>query len=266
MSLPVLGIIPARIGSSRLPRKPLHPLAGRPLIEWVWRGAVAMDLLDEVVVATDSEEVADVVRAFGGRAELTAAEHPSGTDRVAEVAERPEFAGYPVVLNVQGDEPFVRRGRCRPRWSACGAGDGRSARRRPRWPRREEWREPSVVKVVRGADGGALLFSRAPIPFRRDGEPGPEELASGLYLRHLGIYAYRREALLRWVALPRGRAGAHGEAGAAPPAGGGDEDRGGRGGGGRGGDRHPGGRRARGAHPGRDVLQNDLSRAARASA
>jgi 3-deoxy-manno-octulosonate cytidylyltransferase (CMP-KDO synthetase) len=204
MSLPVLGIIPARIGSSRLPRKPLHPLAGRPLIEWVWRGAVAMDLLDEVVVATDSEEVADVVRAFGGRAEMTAAEHPSGTDRVAEVAERPEFAGYPVVLNVQGDEPFVRRGQVQAALECVRDGGWEIGTAATPLATAREWREPSVVKVVRGADGGALLFSRAPIPFRRDGEPGPEELASGLYLRHLGIYAYRHEALLRWVALPEG--------------------------------------------------------------
>ncbi|HEX2189636.1 MAG TPA: 3-deoxy-manno-octulosonate cytidylyltransferase [Longimicrobiaceae bacterium] len=204
MSLPVLGIIPARIGSSRLPRKPLHPLAGRPLIEWVWRGAVAMDLLDEVVVATDSGEVADVVRAFGGRAELTAAEHPSGTDRVAEVAERPAFAGYPIVVNVQGDEPFLRRDQVEAAVRCVRDGGWEIGTAAVPIATVEEWREPSVVKVVRGADGGALLFSRAPIPFRRDGDPGPGELASGLYLRHLGIYAYRREALLRWVRLPEG--------------------------------------------------------------
>lgn len=204
MSLPVLGIIPARIGSSRLPRKPLHPLAGRPLIEWVWRGVMAMDLLDEVVVATDSEEVAEAVRAFGGRAEMTAEGHPSGTDRVAEVAHRAEFAGYPVVLNVQGDEPFLRRGQVEAALACVRGGGWEIGTAAVPISSVEEWREPSVVKVVRGADGGALLFSRAPVPFRRDGEPGPEELASGLYLRHLGIYAYRREALLRWVALPEG--------------------------------------------------------------
>lgn len=204
MSLPVLGIIPARIGSSRLPRKPLHPLAGRPLIEWVWRGAVAMDVLDRVVVATDSEEVADVVRGFGGVAELTAEDHPSGTDRVAEVAERPEFARYPVVANVQGDEPFLRRDQVEAAVRCVRDGGWEIGTAAVPIASVEEWREPSVVKVVRGADGGALLFSRAPIPFRRDGDPGPAELRSGLYLRHLGIYAYRREALQRWVRLPEG--------------------------------------------------------------
>jgi 3-deoxy-manno-octulosonate cytidylyltransferase (CMP-KDO synthetase) len=204
MSPPVLGIIPARIGSSRLPRKPLHPLAGRPLIEWVWRGAVAMDLLDEVVVATDSEEVAAVVRALGGRAEMTAEDHPSGTDRVAEVARRPGYDAYPVVVNVQGDEPFLRRDQVEAALACVRDGGWDIGTAAVPIASVDEWREPSVVKVVRGADGGALLFSRAPIPFRRDGDPGPEELAAGPYLRHLGIYAYRRDALLRWVALPEG--------------------------------------------------------------
>ncbi|HEX7241724.1 MAG TPA: 3-deoxy-manno-octulosonate cytidylyltransferase [Longimicrobiaceae bacterium] len=202
MSLPVLGIIPARIGSSRLPRKPLLPLAGRPLIEHVWRGVVAMDLLDDVVIATDSEEVAEAARAFGAAVEMTAEDHPSGTDRVAEVAGRPAYAEFPVLVNVQGDEPFLRRDQVEAALACVRDGGFEVGTAAVPLASAEEWREPSVVKVVRGADGGALLFSRAPIPFRRDGEPGPEELASGLFLRHLGIYAYRRDALLRWVALP----------------------------------------------------------------
>ncbi|HEX2093577.1 MAG TPA: 3-deoxy-manno-octulosonate cytidylyltransferase [Longimicrobiaceae bacterium] len=202
MSPPVLGVIPARIGSSRLPRKPLHPLAGRPLIEWVWRAVVAMDLLDLVVIATDSEEVAEVARAFGAAVELTAAEHPSGTDRAAEVAERAAYAGFPLLVNVQGDEPFIRRDQVEAALARVRDGGWEVGTAAVPLASAGEWREPSVVKVVRDLDGGALLFSRAPIPYRRDGEPGPEELASGLYLRHLGIYAYRRDALLRWVALP----------------------------------------------------------------
>src|SRR5690606_11998444 len=99
--------IPARIGSERLPRKPLHSLAGRPLIEWVWRTARTIPTLDALVIATDSEDVARVCRSFGAEAELTAASHESGTDRVAEVARRPRFAGYEVVVNLQGDEPFL---------------------------------------------------------------------------------------------------------------------------------------------------------------
>lgn len=204
MSAPVLGIIPARIGSSRLPRKPLYPIAGRPLVEWVWRAVVRMELCERVVVATDSPEVAAVARAFGATAELTAEHHPSGTDRVAEVVERPGYAEFPVVLNVQGDEPFVRREQVAAALGCVAGGGWEIGTAAAPLATAGEWRDPSVVKVVRGDDGGALLFSRAPVPFPRDAEPGPEEWASGLFLRHLGIYAYRREALLRWVALPEG--------------------------------------------------------------
>src|SRR4051794_22940471 len=109
MSASVLGGIPARLGSSRLPRKPLHLLAGRPPIAWVHARACALGLFDAVVVATDSDEVAGAVRAFGGQVVMTSPEHPSGTDRVAEVARRGEYRHFGVIVNVQGDEPFVRR-------------------------------------------------------------------------------------------------------------------------------------------------------------
>jgi 3-deoxy-manno-octulosonate cytidylyltransferase (CMP-KDO synthetase) len=204
MSPPVLGIIPARIGSSRLARKPLHPIAGRPLLEWVWRRVVAMELLDRVVIATDSGEVREVARAFGAEVELTAPDHPSGTDRVAEVAGRAEHAGFPVVLNVQGDEPFVRREQVEEALSRVREGGWEIGTVAAPLASAREWRDPSVVKVVRGEDGAALYFSRAPVPFLRDGRPGAAEWESGLFLRHVGIYAYRREALLRWVTLPEG--------------------------------------------------------------
>src|SRR5688500_19730208 len=93
----VLGVIPARLGSVRLPRKPLHSMAGRPLIEWVWRRVSSFDVFDQLIIATDSTEIADVARAFGARAELTSETHASGTDRVAEVAALPEFADYGVI-------------------------------------------------------------------------------------------------------------------------------------------------------------------------
>lgn len=198
-----LGVIPARIGSERLPRKPLVPLAGKPLIEWVWRAVTAIPVLDTVVIATDSEEVVEAARGFGGLAVLTAAHHPSGTDRVAEVVARPEYGGYDVVVNIQGDEPLIE-----PAQVA-----GAVAMVREGWdvgtvatPIRsvEAWRNPAVVKVVRGLDGGALYFSRAPIPYRRDGEPDEAELATPNYLRHVGVYAYSPAALERWVALPPG--------------------------------------------------------------
>lgn len=204
MSPRVLGIIPARIGSSRLPRKPLHPIAGRPLLEWVWRAVVGMHLFDRVVVATDSADVAVAARAFGAEVEMTAGEHPSGTDRAAEVAAREEYAGFPVVVNVQGDEPFVRAEQVDAALACVRDGGWEIGTAATPVGTLDAWRDPSVVKVVRGADGAALFFSRAPVPHRRDGDPSPDDLSGGLYLRHLGIYAYRRDALFRWVALPEG--------------------------------------------------------------
>ena len=200
----VLGVIPARLFSQRLPDKPLHRIAGRPLIEWVWRRVADFRLFDALVIATESERVAEAARAFGATVELTRADHPSGTDRVAEVARRPGYAEYGVVVNVQGDEPFVRRDHLQAAIALVREGGWEAGTVATPIRTAEEWRAPSVVKVVRADDGGALYFSRAPVPFARDAEPGPAELASGPYLRHVGVYAYRRDALLRWVALPEG--------------------------------------------------------------
>lgn len=197
----VLGVIPARLGSERLPRKPLHMIAGRPLIEWVWRRVSGFDALDQVVVATDSEEIAEVCRAVGAPVTLTSPAHSSGTERVAEVAARAENQGWAVVVNVQGDEPFITEEQVA----------GAVACVRDGWDvgtvaspvvTESAWRDPSVVKVVRNHGGGALYFSRAAIPHLRDGVPDASDLASDRYLRHIGVYAYTPDALKRWVALP----------------------------------------------------------------
>jgi 3-deoxy-manno-octulosonate cytidylyltransferase (CMP-KDO synthetase) len=198
----VLGVIPARLSSQRLPEKPLHSIAGRPLIEWVWRRVVHFGLFDTLVVATDSARVAEAARAFGATVEMTRDDHPSGTDRVAEVARRAEYAEFGIIVNVQGDEPFVRRDHLEAAIGLVRDGGWDAGTVATPINSVDEWREPSVVKVVRADDGAALYFSRAPVPFRRDSEPGAEDFASGLYLRHVGIYSYRRDALLRWVALP----------------------------------------------------------------
>ena len=107
MTSRVLGVIPARLASTRLPRKPLHPIAGRPLVEWVWRRVRDLGIFDAVVIATDSPEVEAAARAFGASVVLTRGDHPSGTDRVAEVARREEWRGYPVIL-VKGRYVIVR--------------------------------------------------------------------------------------------------------------------------------------------------------------
>ncbi|MHB1168937.1 MAG: 3-deoxy-manno-octulosonate cytidylyltransferase [Longimicrobiales bacterium] len=196
----VLGVIPARLGSERLPHKPLHPLAGRPLIEWVWRRVSSFDVLDACVVATDSEEVADACRSAGADVVMTNGSHPSGTDRVAEVAARPEYGDVRVVVNVQGDEPFVAEAHIAAAVALVDAG----------WPvgtvasplaDAAAYRDPAVVKLVRRPDGAALYFSRSAIPHVRDREPTADELATPVFLRHIGLYAYAPAALRRWVDL-----------------------------------------------------------------
>lgn len=201
MSSRVLGIVPARLASTRLPNKPLLPLLGRPLIEWVWRRVKGMRVLDHAVVATDSEEVAEVCRSFGAPVEMTSTRHRSGTDRVAEVAQRPSFADFEVVANIQGDEPLLQEVHVEAAISLV---------------RDDHWEigtcatplldhdargDPSAVKVIRAADGRALYFSRGPIPYQRDGKPSLRALGREPFLRHIGIYAYSRDALERWVAM-----------------------------------------------------------------
>lgn len=199
----VLGVIPARLGSERLPRKPLYPIAGRPLIEWVWRQVSAFAVLDRLVVATDGEEIAEACRSVGAEVTLTSPEHGSGTERVAEVAGRPAFREMDVVVNIQGDEPFVTEEQLVGAVEAVRAGwDVGTVASPVVTP--AAWEDPSVVKVVRNDAGGALYFSRAPIPHLRAGPPDETDLASDRFLRHIGIYAYSPDALRRWVALPPG--------------------------------------------------------------
>jgi 3-deoxy-manno-octulosonate cytidylyltransferase (CMP-KDO synthetase) len=194
-----LAVIPARLGATRLPRKPLRLLGGLPLVVRVLERVEALRVADRCLVATDSEEIAAVVHAHGGEAVLTDRDHPSGTDRVAEVAARPDCRNYDVVLNVQGDEPFVSAGAVRgalAQVTAHGFALGTAAVRAT--PGVLDRRD--VVKVVAADDGGAMYFSRAPIPFLRD--EADTALRDARVLHHLGVYAYTPAALARWVALP----------------------------------------------------------------
>ena len=195
----ILAIIPARRGATRLPDKPLRLLGGEPLIVRVWQRVVGLNLADAVAVATDDQDVADAVEKAGGRAVLTSPSHPSGTDRVAEVAGRAEFKGATLILNVQGDEPFVDELAVRGAVAIVAEGlapIGTAAA--PANP--DVLASLACVKVVCSDDGRALYFSRAPIPFLRDPDDAP--LRDTLVRQHLGIYAYTREALEAWVALP----------------------------------------------------------------
>ena len=195
----VLAIIPARRGATRLPDKPLRLLGGSPLILRVWERVSSLRVADQVVVATDDTEIQEIIESAGGVAVLTRPDHPSGTDRVAEVAARPEFAACDVIVNVQGDEPFIDESAVRgavgivvngaaPIGTAAVPASG------------EALMSPDAVKVVCDDSGRALYFSRAPIPYLRSGADA--HLRDARIRLHLGIYAYTRDALRSWVALP----------------------------------------------------------------
>ena len=192
-----IAIIPARFHSTRLPGKALASIAGRPMVWHVAARTRRARGLARVIVATDDARIADAVQATGADAVLTRADHPSGTDRLAEVV-----AGLdaPIVVNVQGDLPLLDPAMVERLVERLGAD--------PSLPMATlatalhddaEWRSPHVVKVVFGADGRALYFSRSPIPHDRDGSRAS---AAPLGWRHIGMYAYRREVLLRLAALP----------------------------------------------------------------
>lgn len=191
----IIGVIPSRWGSSRFPGKPLTPILGKPLVQWVVEAAKRAKRLDKVIVATDDQRIADAVSPHC-QAVMTASDLPSGTDRVAVAA---KAGPQDIVINIQGDEPLmdpalidaladrmIRTGE-EMATAACPIQslDQLNAR--------------TVVKVVLRNDDSALYFSRLPIPCRRDGEP---DLASGLYWRHLGIYAYRGDFLDRLIHTP----------------------------------------------------------------
>jgi 3-deoxy-manno-octulosonate cytidylyltransferase (CMP-KDO synthetase) len=191
-----LGIIPARLGSTRLPNKPLQLLAGEPLITRVIERVRDHGLMTELVVATDSARVAEVVERSSVRAVLTGESHQTGTERVAEVAGRAEFSAFDVIVNIQGDEPFISRDAVVGALARVEQGDDVGTAAAPLQPALAS--DPSRVKVVADAGGRALYFSRAVIPYRRDSS----DSSDGLYWQHVGIYAYTPAALKRWVSLP----------------------------------------------------------------
>jgi 3-deoxy-manno-octulosonate cytidylyltransferase (CMP-KDO synthetase) len=181
------------MGAERLPGKPLRQLAGKPLVAWVALNARGSGVLDTVVVATEAREVAEAAALAGFRAVLTGAAHPSGTSRVAEVAALEEFRGYAVIVNVQGDEPFLPPAAIRGavREVERGADIGTAAA-----PLEASAAgSPHVVKVVLGEDSRALYFSRSVVPHSRD------TARPVRYWQHLGVYAFRPDALARWVTL-----------------------------------------------------------------
>jgi 3-deoxy-manno-octulosonate cytidylyltransferase (CMP-KDO synthetase) len=190
----VLGVIPARLASTRLPRKVLRTIAGRPMLAWVYDAARACPQLDSVLIATDSEEVADLCRANNWPFQLTSSDLSSGTDRVHAVAQQIHADIY---VNIQGDEPLLKpehlTALLRPFSQAHVEVSTLKVRCTP-----ANITNPNAVKVVTAADGRALYFSRATIPYDRDARDN----ASPQYWKHIGLYAYRKAALDRFPTLP----------------------------------------------------------------
>ena len=205
----VYGIIPSRFGSSRFPGKPLAMLAGKPLVAWVVEAVSRAKGLDEVLVATDDERIVKAVEAYGGKAVMTPSELPSGTDRIACAARNylgHDFADDDVLVNIQGDEPLIDP-KLVEELAAKLKDDSRWQMATAVTPIRNlaDFQAKTVVKVVLDRDDGALYFSRAPIPCDRDNPPQPSTFnsqPSTLYVRHLGIYAYRGEFLKRYIQEP----------------------------------------------------------------
>jgi len=189
----VIAVIPARYGSSRLPGKPLSQIDGVPMVVRVWRQSRLASEVGRVIVATDDERISSAVRAAGGEAMITSNAHPSGTDRVAEVATR---AAAEIYINVQGDLPFLDPTDLDALATAMKTDDTiEMATLATPIIDEGEWRNPNVVKVVVGANGDALYFSRSPIPHWRDGGMPHDAL------RHIGVYAFRRAFLLEFAKL-----------------------------------------------------------------
>jgi 3-deoxy-manno-octulosonate cytidylyltransferase (CMP-KDO synthetase) len=190
----ILCVIPSRIGSTRLPRKPLLPIQGKPMIQWVYENASRCALLNKVVVATDSEEIAQVIWDIGGEVIITDPHLPTGSDRVAAVAQK--FPDMQVVINLQGDEPFIRPRMLEQLVAPYLAGETPEMTTLAYPLAEAAMNNPGVVKVITDLHGKALYFSRSPIPYFREKVQVPVH-------NHMGLYAYRRDFLLHYTQLPQ---------------------------------------------------------------
>ena len=187
----IVGVIPARLASTRLPRKVLRSMAGEPMLAWVYRAAKACKALDEVIVATDSAEVQALCDERGWRSLLTSPDLPSGTDRLYAVS---RVVDADIYVNIQGDEPLLLPEHITAILALFTSPEVDVTTPKVRCTA-EDIANPNAVKVVTAIDGRALYFSRATIPFDRDGQ------GNATYWKHLGLYAYRRAALERFAAL-----------------------------------------------------------------
>lgn len=197
----IVAVIPARYASQRLPAKPLAEIAGKPMVQHVVEKSARATLVDEVIVATDDERIASAVRAFGGTVVMTPVECRSGTDRIAHAAKSLRDAS--MIVNVQGDEPLIDPAMIdqaiRPLVDDPSIPVGTLVRR---IESKDDLTNPGIVKVVLDGNGRCLYFSRSMIPFGRD--IGPETwLRHHTYYKHIGLYVFRRDFLLRYAELPQ---------------------------------------------------------------
>ena len=191
---PILCVIPARFGSTRLPGKPLITIKNLPLVMWAYKSAEASGVFGKVCVATDDQRIYDTVTGYGGSAVMTSSDHASGTDRVNEAASAQPFE---YIVNLQGDEPLVPMGLFTTMADHITSLDDNSLLTCVSNATIEDRENPSVVKVVCAANNEALYFSRSPIPFNRDGRAAAS-------LRHCGIYGFTKAGLSRFCGLARG--------------------------------------------------------------
>jgi len=197
-------VVPARFGATRLPGKALLPLAGKPLIQWVYE-RVRHSTAQQVIVATDDQRIAQAARGFGAEVRMTAASHASGTDRIAEVAQLERWLDADIVVNVQGDEPLMPAALIDQVAALLAAHPGTDiATLAVPLSSTAALLDPNVVKVVSDLRQRALYFSRAPIPWSRDDAPAgiTSQASHAGARRHIGIYAYRVSALRRIAASP----------------------------------------------------------------
>lgn len=197
-----LGIIPARFASTRFPGKPLAMLAGKPIIQWVWERAFKSNALSRVIVATDDRRIASAVASFGGEVAMTSPEHPSGTDRCAEVLLKMEGEGWDFIVNIQGDEPFIDPGAIDQLVALLrGAESPDIATLARKIPDEASLFNPNVVKAVVGKNGKALYFTRHPAPYQRSVD-STDWLEHFPYLQHIGLYGFKASVLKELTKLP----------------------------------------------------------------
>lgn len=203
MNSKILGIIPARYASTRFPGKPLVQINGMSMIERVYKQALKVKSLHQLIVATDDDRIADHVKSFGGNVMMTSANHASGTDRCSEVLSK-QTTTFDVVINIQGDEPFIQPEQIDLLISCFEDNEVQIATLVKKISSVDELKNPNTPKAILAQNGDALYFSRQAIPFKKD-VAIDDWLQHGIYFKHIGIYGYKAEILIKLTTFPQGK-------------------------------------------------------------